>query len=189
MRGWPDPPRPFSVNGELSPGGYPLLDAFPGFTEVEAFGRYPFPRRRTLAVARRTTIQVIRDRTWMYVAPHEIPSWAKEYGWTPFASATDCIVVGRYHLAKSRPAVLYLDILHEFLHLLQRADGRELWDVSNGYVDSPTELESYGFSVAEARRLGVPDSLLRRYLKVEWVSAADHRRLLKNLDVASGKKR
>jgi hypothetical protein len=135
-------------------------------------------------VAARTTIQLLPDRTWMYVAPHEIPPWATQYGWKPFASPRDCIVVGRRHLARSRATVLYLDVLHEFFHLLQRAAGRELWDISHGYVDSPTEVEAYRFSVEEARRLGLTDTLLRKYLKVEWVSPKEHRRLLKNVGVS-----
>ena len=184
-RGWPEPPPPFSVARDLEPGKYPLLRVFPGFTDTEAFGNYPFPRRRTLGVASRTTVQVVADRTWMYVAPHEVPSWAKTYGWSPFTDSADCVAVGRRHLKASRTAVLYLDILHEFLHILQRNDGRELWDISKGYVDSPTEIEAYRFSVEGARRLGVPDSLLRHYLKVEWVSSKDHLRLLRNVGVTS----
>lgn len=123
----------------------------------------------------------------MYVAPRQPPPFAESVGWHPFTSPTDCIVVGRKHLAKSPSITLYLDILHEFTHILQRAEGRELWDISHGYVDSPTELEAYRFSLAEARRLKVPDSFLRSYLKVEWVSAKDHRKLLTNLGVKAGR--
>jgi hypothetical protein len=182
-RGWPEPPSPLQIARELPVGNYPLFRVFSGLDEVPPFAEYPMPARRVRSVANRTTIQVLPDSTWMYVAPHEVPPWATKYGWTPFSTPNDCIVVGRRHLAKSRPAILYLDILHEFFHILQRDAGRELWDISQGYVDSPTELEAYRFSVKEARRLAIPDSYLRSYLKVEWVGAKDHRRLLKNLGV------
>jgi hypothetical protein len=183
IRAWPEAPDSFPIARDLGLGNYPLLEVFPGFAEGPAFAGYPGPARRTKTLARRTSIQVIPDRTWMYVAPHEVPAWAKTYGWTPFATPTNCIVVGRRHLAKSRSIIVYLDVLHEFFHILQRDAGRELWDISKGYVDSPTEIEAYKFSVDEARRLGVPDSSLRAYLKVEWVSAKDHIRLLRNVGV------
>jgi hypothetical protein len=124
---------------------------------------------------------------WMYVAPHELPPFAKEVGWSPHTDAGNCIVVGRKHLAESPAITLYMDIYHEFFHILQRDAGRELWDEDRAYVDSPTELEAYAFAIAEARRLGAPESFLRHYLEVEWVSPTDHRRLLKNLGVASAK--
>ena len=50
-------------------------------------------------------------------------------------------------------------------------------------MDRPTEVEAYAFSVAEARRLGVPDSYLREDLSVAWVGKADSLRLLRHLGV------
>jgi hypothetical protein len=181
----PEAPSPFQVSRDLPPGNYPLNRVFPGFIKADAFPRYPGPAERTRALADGTTIQVIADETWMYVAPRQPPPFAEAVGWKPFTSPTDCIVVGRKHLAESPSITLYLDIYHEFFHILQRAAGRELWDIEHGYVDSPTELEAYGFSIAEARRLGVPEAFLRSYLEVEWVSPADHLRLLKNLGIAA----
>jgi hypothetical protein len=156
---------------------------FPGFIDTALFSKYPGPPDRIKATAEATTIQIVAGEMWMYVAPYEPPPFAEEVGWKPFTSQTDCIVVGRKHLAESPSITLYMDIYHEFLHILQRRAGRELWDEAHDYVDSPTELEAYRFSIAEARRLGVPDSFLRHYLEVEWVSPTDHLRLLKNLGV------
>ncbi len=180
-----EPPTTFRISRDLPPGNYPLLRVFPGFAEVPPFAEYPVSARTARSRVKGTTIQVTAERDWMYVAPYEAPPWAGKYGWTPFTSPKDCIVVGRNHLLKSPSMILYLDILHEFCHILQRNAGRELWDITQGYVDSPTELEAYRFSVAEARRLRVPDSFLRSYLRVEWVNSKDHRKLLKNLGVRS----
>ncbi|MGC2288784.1 MAG: hypothetical protein WA688_02880 [Thermoplasmata archaeon] len=154
---------------------------FPGFEEAAPFPNYPGPAHKTRALAEGTRIQIVAEETWMYVAPHEPPPFAEAAGWKPFTSVANCIVVGHKHLAESPSITLYMDIYHEFFHILQRDAGRELWDISIDYVDSPTELEAYSFSLAEARRLGVPDAFLRTYLEVEWVSPADHLRLLKNL--------
>ena len=121
----------------------------------------------------------------MYVAPHVPPPFAKAVGWTPVTSRADCIVVGRAHLAKSPAITVYLDILHELYHVFQRRAGRDLWDISNGYAGSPTELEAYGFALREARRLGATEAYLRKYLEVDWIDAKEHARLLKNLGVRS----
>lgn len=183
--GLPEAPPPFRISRDLAPGNYPLSVVFPGFQDADAFSRYPGPPDKTRAIADATSIQIVPDDTWMYVAPHEIPPFAKEVGWTPHVSRTDCIVVGRKHLAESPSMTLFMDICHEFSHILQRENGRELWQQNVAYVDSPTELEAYRFSLDEALRLGVPKTFLRHYLEVEWVSPADHRRLLKNLGVAA----
>jgi hypothetical protein len=118
----------------------------------------------------------------MYVAPREVPPDADER-WKPMTSDKECVVIGRQHLAKSPALVLYLDILHELYHLVQRKAGRELWDDQYSYVDRPTEVEAYRFVVAEALRLRASEAFLREYLRVEWISDRDHRRLLKNVGV------
>jgi hypothetical protein len=183
----PEPPSPFRISRDLLPGNYPLTHVFPGFLDAPPFPKYPGPLEHTRALAEGTTIQILAEDMWMYVAPHQAPPFAEEAGWKPFTSATNCIVVGHKHLAESPSITLYMDIYHEFFHILQRDAGRELWDPKYGYVDSPTELQAYGFSIAEARRLGAPDSFLRSYLEVEWVSPSDHRRLLRNLGLLPGR--
>jgi hypothetical protein len=183
----PEPPAPFQISRSLEPGNYPLAHVFPGFLEAPPFPKYPGVAAKIRAIAERTTIQIVPEEMWMYVAPHALPPFAEEVGWKPFTNAGNCIVVGHKHLAESPAITLYMDIYHEFFHILQRDAGRELWDENHGYVDSPTELEAYAFAIAEARRLGAPESFLRHYLEVEWVSPADHLRLLKNLGVAPPK--
>lgn len=180
----PEPPPPFRIARTLPPGNYPLTTVFPGFTEAVLFPKYPGPPEQIRATAEGTSIQVVPEDVWMYVAPFVAPWFADEVGWKPVTSRTNCIVVGRKHLSESPSITLYMDIYHEFFHILQRAEGRELWDEAHDYVDSPTELEAYRFAIAEARRLGVQESFLRQYLEVEWVSPKDHLRLLKNLGVA-----
>jgi len=188
-RSLPSIPEPFQIARDLPPGNYRLTDVFGGFQEVPPYSKYPIERRKLTRLVEQTRVQVLPERVWMYVAPHEAPPWAAKYGWKPFTTSENCIVVGRTHLSKSASLVLYLDILHEFCHIIQRHNGRELWDISNGYVGSPTELEAYRFCLAEARRLGVTDAFLRRYLKVGWVQGRDHHKLLRNLGVKPGRRR
>ncbi len=46
------------------------------------------------------------------------------------------------------------------------------------YVDRPTEIEAHTCSMAEARRLGLPDDYPREYLHASSVDRADYPRLL-----------
>jgi hypothetical protein len=178
-----EPPAPFSIARDLAPGRYPLDRVFPGLVEVEAFRGLGKENGERKALER-TQIEVISDDIWMYVAPHVIPK-TRRPGWEPVVSPQDCVVVGHGHLAESPALIVYLDILHELCHVLQRKAGRELWDRKFAYVDRPTELEAYEVAVREARRLGADDAFLRDYLRVEWVTDRDFRRLLKHLGVTA----
>jgi hypothetical protein len=136
-------------------------------------------------IAERTFAEVTEGGGWMYVAPRKTPPEVRAAGFRMVESTEDVIVVAGGHLTHSPTMDLYLDIIHEFLHILQRRQGRQLWPgLKVPYVDRPTEVEAYAFSVAEARRLGVPDSYLRKYLEVIWVKKSDNLRLLKHLGVA-----
>jgi hypothetical protein len=50
-------------------------------------------------------------------------------------------------------------------------------------VDRPTEVEAYRYTVKEARRLGLSDERILQYLKTEWMSTEDLKRLAKAVDV------
>ncbi len=180
-----EPPAEFQIARRLPPGRYKLLKVFRGLDRVPPFDHYPGTAEQRQELVRRTWVAIVKDPTWMYVAPETIPPFAKDVGWNPVTSDADCIVVGRRHLSNSPSITLYLDVLHEFFHLFQRRAGRNLWDISNGYVGSPTELEAYKFAVKEAKRLRVSDGFLRDYLKVEWIDMKDHSRLLKTLGIPS----
>ena len=179
----PLPPRGVQIARELHAGRYPLLTVFPGLDRTAAFGKYPGSAKDREALAHGTFVQIVpRQGEWMYVAPHRVPKNAPRQ-WKPVTHPGDCIVVARGHMRQSPAMVLYLDILHELLHVVQRKAGRELWDETFDYVDRPTEVEAYRFSVREARRRKVSDAFLREYLKVMWVPPKAHLRLLKNVGV------
>lgn len=93
------------------------------------------------------------------------------------------IVLGQGHLRKSEERVLYLDVLHELVHVKQFHDGLELFDRRFAYVDRPTELEAYELGVREARRIGMKDRDIFEYLEVPWVTAEEMQRLAYRLGV------
>ncbi len=179
-----EPPPEFAIRRELDPGRYGLFQVFPGLEKVPAFRALSRDEEESEVLAH-TQVEVISEDVWMYVAPKETPALGRTSGWRPVVSPKDCVVVGHLHLSESPALIVYLDILHELCHVLQRHHGRELWDPRYVYVDRPTELEAYEVAVTEARRLGAGEAFLRDYLKVEWVSERDFRRLLRRLSVTA----
>jgi hypothetical protein len=168
----------------MKEGHHALLEVFPGLERTVPFRKYPGDDARILDIARRCGAQVTGGPGWMYVAPPKTPTEVREAGFRMVETTEDLIVISRTHLANSPSMDLYLDILHEFLHILQRRQGRQIWPPrSIPYVDRPTEIEAYAFSIAEARRLDVPDSYLREYLRVTWIQRAEYLRPLRHLGV------
>jgi hypothetical protein len=62
--------------------------------------------------------------------------------------------------------------------------GRELFDPRYDYVERPTEIEAYRYAVKEARRLGLSEERICLYLKTEWMSEYDFKRLVKSVNVS-----
>lgn len=93
------------------------------------------------------------------------------------------IVVDANYLKRAKEVYLYLDVVHELVHIKQLNDGRDLFDSRFSYVDRPTELEAYRETVSEARRIGLAEQEIVEYLQVEWVVEDDFRRLLSSLGI------
>jgi hypothetical protein len=179
-------PQEFRPARNTPPGRRPLLEVFEGLQSTLPFRKYPGADERILDIAEHTWAHVSEGPGWMYVAPPRTPAEVRAAGFRMVETRDDVIVVASGHLANSPSMDLYLDIIHEFLHILQRKQGREIWPRSKiAYVDRPTEVEAYSYSVAEARRLGVPDSYLREYLEVTWVKKSEYLRLLRNVGVTA----
>lgn len=179
-------PNGFRVARETPIGRHPIREVFPHIDRLPTAARLvPDPEART-ALFRETGIALVEEDLWMYVAPFEVPAGARRQ-WNPVLSpGADCIVVGEHHLRSSSELMLFLDIFHELCHILQRRGGANLWPPGVSYVGRWTEVEAYRFVVGEARRLGVSDSYLREYLRVEWITDQEHRTLLEELGVPPG---
>jgi hypothetical protein len=78
---------------------------------------------------------------------------------------------------------IYLDIIHELVHIRQFMEGKKLFDSHYKYTERPTEIEAYSYAVEEARRLGLNESRIREYLKTEWMTDKDFKRLIKILNI------
>lgn len=83
------------------------------------------------------------------------------------------LIVNPKYLNDGDRLEVYLDVVHELVHVRQFTEGRELFDSHYSYVERPTEVEAYRFAVQEARRLGKSDEWICAYLKTPWMSDED----------------
>ena len=93
------------------------------------------------------------------------------------------LMVNARYLSSGDKIDIYLDVIHELCHVKQFMEGRELFDSRYDYVERPTEVEAYRYTVQEARRLGLSDKRICQYLKTEWMSDSDLKHLAKTLGV------
>lgn len=93
------------------------------------------------------------------------------------------LLVNANYLKEGDVIDIYLDIIHELVHIKQFIEGKELFDDRFDYADRPTEVEAYTYAVEEARRLGLSDERICDYLQTEWMSEDDFRKLAKALNV------
>jgi hypothetical protein len=152
------------IDRKTKVGQHPFTSVFDGFEEVRAvrtiFGK------ETDVVLGNLSVEVARGRGYMRINDHK-----------------GCIVVSSKYLKEGREVDVYLDVIHELVHIRQHREGKELWDRRYEYIDRPTEIEAYKVAVKEARRLGMDEEEVAQYLKVEWISEEAFERFLKNVGV------
>ena len=93
------------------------------------------------------------------------------------------LIIGARYLNEGSIVDIYLDVIHELVHVKQFMEGKELFDSDYAYIERPTEVEAYRHAVKEARRLGMTDEGICEYLKTEWMSDDDLQRLAKTVGV------
>lgn len=159
----------FRINRRVGPGRYPLDEVFP---DIRACGVLA----EIFGGADEIDAAVARTQVSVGDIPHEI-----------FVDNDDGTVsIGLNHLQSAPDEVLYLDIIHELCHVRQHLEGRDLYDRTRAYVDRQTEIEAYEVTVREARRIGLDEAAIRNYLRVSWITPAEHARLLRRLGVHPG---
>ena len=148
------------INREIKPGIYTLSDIFDGLKQTTILMEIFKTKKELDDVFSKTNVIVEKNDHYMFVKNDDAS-----------------IVVGLKHLQKSETQILYLDIVHELVHVKQQRQGLDLYDKSYSYVDRPTEIEAYEVAVKEARHLGMNDKKILDYLHVEWITPEEHKRL------------
>jgi hypothetical protein len=136
----------------------PFTDYFHGFEHVDAVQRLFGPK--TPEVLQQLRIEFRSGRGYMGVS-----------------SEDGHLRINAHYLNTGRFIDIYLDIIHELVHVKQFLDGRELRDPHYAYVDRPTEVEAFQYTVAEARRLGLTQQQILEYLRTEHMSDEQFHRL------------
>ncbi len=105
------------------------------------------------------------------------------FGYMGVDNGTGHMLVNVKYLNSGSKTDIYLDVVHELCHVKQWMEGRELFDPNYEYVDRPTEVEAYRYTVQEAKRIGLTKEQILLYLKTEWLTEADLDKLVKNMGV------
>ena len=104
-------------------------------------------------------------------------------GYMSVNSRNGHIMISSNYLENGDKIDIYLDLIHELVHVKQLMEGKELFDTHYSYTERPTEVEAYRYAVQEARRLGLSEERICQYLKTEWMSDKDLKRLAATLNV------
>ncbi|MGI0027053.1 MAG: hypothetical protein ACREAD_04350 [Nitrosopumilaceae archaeon] len=148
------------INRNITPGDYSLAELFDGLKQVSILAQVFKTKEELDDVFLKTKVIVEESDHYMYVKNDDAS-----------------IVIGFRHLQNSDSKILYLDIIHELVHVMQQRQGIDLYDKSYAYVDRPTEIEAYEIAVLEAKNLGMNNEEILDYLLVEWITPEEHKRL------------
>jgi hypothetical protein len=147
-----------------------FLDYFKGFENIEAV-------RETLGGM---TDKILREL--------QVEFFGSKFGYMGVSDEDGHILASADYLKNGKWRDIYLDVIHELVHVKQFREGKELFDESYPYADRPTEVEAYRHTVKEARRLGMNDDEIFEYLKVTWLSDSEVKQLARNVGINAPQK-
>ena len=142
----------------------PFSDYFKGFDKVEAVRR----------IFGDKTEQVLRDLKVEFL-------WAG--GYMGVNGSNGHLIASPRYLNEGDKTDIYLDVIHELVHVKQFMEGKDLFDTHYSYTERPTEIEAYRYAVEEARRLGLSEARICEYLKTKWMSEKELKQLASTVDV------
>jgi|SRR5579885_590787 Fe-S cluster assembly scaffold protein SufB len=158
------------INRKATSGIYSLSEIFPGLKQEEVILQIFETKANVDDVFEKTRVIIDENSKYMHVDNNDAS-----------------IVIGKSHLQESEKIILYLDIVHELVHVKQQHDGLDLYNKAYSYVDRPTEIEAYEVAVQEAKKLGMQDKEIFDYLSVDWITDEEHQRLASRVGVFSKK--
>ena len=101
---------------------------------------------------------------------------------TIYMRVTDdgCILINPDYFQTGNHTDIYLDIIHELVHVKQVTEGKSS-NQNIRYVDRPLEIEAYEITVKEAKKLNLSEERILDYLDSELVRGSDLRKLCSTL--------
>lgn len=111
----------------------------------------------------------------------KVEFYSARWGYMGINDKDGHILISAHHMKHSPRRTLYLDILHELYHIKQHRDGKKLFLDEFDYFDSPIEIEAYEFTIKEAKRIGMTDRQIVKYLEVPWADKKQLNSFVKRL--------
>ena len=158
--------RSFRVKRNAEVGEYKLSEVFAGLESSSALAKVFGSKTQMAKILRHLKLRVERNDSGL---------------WLDRDTGTICI--GSKHLTTAKSDFLYLDVIHVLVHVRQFLEGKELYDQAFEYVDRPTELEAYRTTVAEARRVGMAEGEILKYLRMDAVDDSELGKLMEKIGV------
>ena len=158
--------KSFRVRRSAVVGEYKLSEVFTGLEASSALIKVFGSKAQMTKVLKHLKLRVERNDSGI---------------WLDRDTGTVCI--GSKHLANAKNDFLYLDVIHVLVHVRQFLEGKELYDQAFEYVDRPTELEAYRATVAEARRIGMVENEILRYLRMDAADDSELGKLMEKIGV------
>lgn len=147
-------------------GEHKLTDVFSGFEASSALQRVFGSKAEMSKILRHLKLRVEATESGL---------------WLDRDTGTIC--VGHKQLSAADTDFIYLDLVHVLVHMRQFLEGRELYDQAFEYVDRPTELEAYRYTVAEARRVGMSEEEILKYLRMDAADDSELGKLMEKIGV------
>ena len=144
---------------------YPFTEYFKGFDEVEAVR------------------EIFHEETEIVLKNLKVEFYSLRRGYMSVSDEDGHLLINSHYLRNGNERDLYLDIIHELVHVRQFLDGEKLFDERWEYVDRPTEIEAYQHAVKEARRIGMSDEEIYEYLSSERRTEEEVQKLAKSVGV------
>lgn len=158
--------RGFRAKRNASLGEYKFTEIFIGVENSHTLLRVFGSQRTMLKIIHHLKLNVV-DSDWGIWLDHN----------------TGSVCVGSRYFPAAKIYFLYLDVIHVLVHLKQFLDGKDLFDQTFEYVDRPTEIEAYRYTVEEAKRLGMTEDDILKYLRVDAVDDSELGRLIEKIGV------
>lgn len=143
---------------------HPFTDYFKGFEKVEAVRK------------------IFGDKTEEVLRNLRV-EFGGRGGYMGVSEVDGHLLISAHYMKEGDIVDIYLDIIHELVHVRQFMEGKKLFDDNFSYVRRPTEVEAYQLAVKEAKKLGLSDERICEYLKTEWMSSKDLERLAEAVNV------
>ena len=156
--------KPFKLKRKMKTGTYMLTDVVKGLEKSKTLWKI---------FGSRAKAQNAIQNTKLWVSPHPWIIWVSD--------KTGKVIISEKYLRTAPRRQLFLDFVHEMVHVKQFIDGRSLHDRRHKYEDRPIEIEAYKYTVEEAKSLGMNRRQIIDYLKVPWVMGDREKRMIQNI--------